>query len=106
MAKKYHTALSGRQFTQLVREELRARNSGLGRISTTELSKQSGLSARYLRGLLADDNPNPSVLSMRLVMFTLGLDIPNPEQDVIPHLKKKGVFNPLIHGRRRAEVVK
>lgn len=97
MERKFPKQLSGVQFVELVKSELDERNRGLTRLTPSALSTASGLSDRYLRGLFERKNPNPSVLAMRSVLFTLGFEIEGAEQDVVPHLKRKGVFNPAVH---------
>lgn len=96
-------SMSGRQFVELVQADLQRKNAGLGKITLSQLSYASGLSKRYLTQLAKSDEPNPSVKVIRLVLFTLGYEIEKPEEDVIPHLKEKGVFNEKLHRREFRE---
>ncbi len=97
MIEKLPHQLSGRQFVDLVKKEIGERSTQLSQVTLTSLSKASGLSASYLRILVAQDDPNPSVLTMRAVLFTLGYKIDSPDQDVVPMLKRKGVYDPALH---------
>ncbi|SPJ30976.1 hypothetical protein [Falsiruegeria mediterranea] len=98
-SKNTHQALmSGQQFVRFVKQELEKQNSGLGKVTLRSLSELSGYSPGYLRNLLTAEDPNPSAKAMRCFLLTLGVSIESPEQDVIPHLKAKGVYCPRVHG--------
>lgn len=99
--------LSGRQFAALVLSDLEDMNTGLTKTSMSKLGKMSGLSGRRLGQLLNTEQsnaPNPTSLTMRLVLFTLGYEIPNPEDDVIPELRRKGVYSKEVHGAPRRKL--
>lgn len=96
-----HNQMSGRQFADLVRRELKDHNKGLGELSAAKLARMSGVSGRRLLQIINGDNPNPSALTMRCVLFTLGFEIEEPEYDVIPKLQERGVYDTTVHGRTR-----
>lgn len=88
------TDCTGPEFVRFVKSELERKNRGLGRTSLAEVSRAAGYSAWWLGRLVEAERPNPTVLAMRSVFFVLGYEIANPEEDVIPHLKSKGVYHP------------
>lgn len=93
--------LTGKDFLKLVDHEIEKRRVGaFGGFSEAELLRLSGLSQGYLRTLRSQPEPNPSNRSMRLILFVLGFKIQGPEQDVIPHLKSKRVYDPKLHEAR------
>lgn len=98
--------LSGKRFIQIVQRDLEEINNGLGKLSLTELSTSSGLSARYLGQLAKSKTPNPTSMTIRLVLFTLGYSVDDADEDVVPFLKKKGCYQPSLHGvqRKRKEL--
>lgn len=94
-------AISGREFVQIVKRDLRKLNSGLGSYSVSKLGRHSGVSGRAISQLLAAKNPNPQALTIRLVLFTLGYQLADVKDDVIPHLKRKGAYKDELHGPGR-----
>jgi transcriptional regulator with XRE-family HTH domain len=93
------TQMSGRQFADLVRRELEERNKGLEELTAARLARMSGVSGRRLSQILNAENPNPSAITMRCVLFTLGYAIDEPEHDVVPKLVECGAYDETIHGR-------
>ncbi len=98
--------LTGREFAAIVQNEFEKHNEGLGSLSYGELARACGLNRRTLSLLLTSEDgcapPNPSLKTMRLVLYTLGFDVRAPESDVIPHLRDKGAFRDELHGQERA----
>ena len=97
--------LSGKQFANLLRKELIARNRGLARVSCEALGRSCGVSGKQLRRIVKEGVENPSALTIRLVLHTLGYQIPQPEDDVLPYLRSNGIFNEELHSaatQRRA----
>lgn len=90
--KKLPQNLTGRAFIDLVHDEIRYINQGVTKTSLATISRAAGYNKWWLGRLADAANPNPTVLGIRSVLFVLGYDVPNPEQDVIPHLKKKNVY--------------
>lgn len=90
--------MSGKEFQKFLKAEINRRNKGLGRVNLTRLGRLCGYTGRYLRTLLDGEDPNPSTKAQRCILFTLGYPVERPEQDVLPHLKLKGVFDPNVHG--------
>lgn len=93
--------ISGQKFVRIVRQEFAALNTGLGSVSYSRISRQSGLSDRALSAVLDAKKPNPTSITMRAVLLTLGFQVEDPEGDVIPHLKTKGVYDEKLHGADR-----
>jgi len=94
--------LTGEAFVELVREEIRMRNRGLSRTNATQVSLAAGFSGNCLKNLYDSAKPNPKLMTMRCILYVLGFEITDPEQDVIPHLKKKGVYQPDAYKRNVA----
>lgn len=98
--------MSGKDFQKFLRDEINHRNSGLGSVNLNRLARLCGYSRRYLKVLLEGDDPNPSTKAQRCILFTLGYPVEGPEQDVVPHLTEKGVYDPKLHvleaSKRRA----
>ena len=69
--------LSGADFLEVVEQELNKRNSGLGRVTETEVCRAAGIAPSYLRMLRNKAKPNPSTKFMRLILYVLNLDVPN-----------------------------
>ena len=90
--------LSGRDFVEFVVVQLKKRNKGLNRLSESRLSRNAGFADQYFSRLRAKSHPNPSAIAMRCLLLTLGFQIKDPQSDVIPFLKSKGVYDPEIHG--------
>jgi transcriptional regulator with XRE-family HTH domain len=84
--------LSGRQFLELVDQEIKDRNKSIGKTSYAEICAAAGLSQGYLAVLSRADRPNPTALTKRLILHVLGYPIDRPEGDVIPHLIKRGLW--------------
>lgn len=105
MTKTTISQLSGRQFADLLQTEVEAANRGLGRLSYEELGRSCGFSGKWLRKL-AKEPGNPSSLTIRSVLLTLGYEVSDPDQDVLPHLIRKGCFSEDLHGpaRRRRQL--
>ncbi len=95
--------MSGRQFASFLQQEMENRNSGLGRLTFAKLGRACGVSGKRLSQLADKKGGNPSALTIRLVLFTLGYEIEDPEHDVMPHLKNKGAFSADIHGQSRRQ---
>ncbi|MFV1492368.1 hypothetical protein VWX97_15545 [Phaeobacter sp. JH18-32] len=93
--------MSGRQFAKLLNRELKVANQGLGKLSYAELGRSCGLTGKWLRKL-AEQQGNPSTLTIRLVLFTLGYEVDTPEEDVVPHLQSKGCYVDALHGPLRS----
>jgi len=47
------------------------------------------------------DLPNPSLKTMRLMLFTLGFKVRAPESDILPHLEEKEAFRKDLLGDQR-----
>ena len=92
MSKTIPNQLSGVQFLKIVDGAIEERNAGIGRLSYTDVSKAAGLSETYLRMLADRERPNPTALTKRAILYVLEFEIDRPEDDVIPHLKRKGVL--------------
>ncbi|AZV78737.1 hypothetical protein EBB79_13220 [Parasedimentitalea marina] len=94
--------LSGLQFAAFLKTEMAHRNAGLGRLTYEKLGRACGVSGKRLRQLADEKNAgNPSALTIRLVLFTLGYEVDSPEHDVVPHLQDKGAYSEGIHGKTR-----
>lgn len=96
------THMSGQQFAASLQTEIADQNKGLGKLTYEALGRSCGVTGRYLRTLARDGNQNPSVLTIRLVLFTLGYDVEAPEHDVLPHLKNHGSYVEELHGTARS----
>jgi len=96
---------TGHEFAQVVQCEFARHNKGLASLSIGDLARSCGLNRRTVRLFLSfrDEGglPNPSLKTMRLVLFTLGFKIRAPESDVIPHLEEKEAFREDLHGDQR-----
>ena len=88
--------LSGEDFVALIQVELERLNSGLAKTSLAEISQAAGHSKAYLKSVVEAEQPNPTILGMRCVLYVLGFDISNPHKDVIPRLKSKNVYKPKV----------
>lgn len=91
MSSQIHKPMSGQAFVELIHAELRSRKTHLGQLTPSRLGISAGLSSKYVANLISEPRPNPSSLSMRLILYVLGYSIPNPEHDVIPHRESKGL---------------
>jgi signal recognition particle subunit SEC65 len=96
------THMSGHQFAAFLKTEIAAQNKGLGKLTYEALGRSCGVTGRYLRTLARDGSQNPSVLTIRLVLFTLGYEVEAPEDDVLPHLKGNGSYVEELHGTKRS----
>ncbi|MVO16824.1 hypothetical protein [Parasedimentitalea huanghaiensis] len=99
------TQMSGQQFATFLKEEVAAQNKGLGKLSYEELGRSCGVTGRRLRQLAVSDDGNPSVLIIRLALFTLGYHVDAPEHDVLPHLRNNGSYIEELHGPNRPRAV-
>lgn len=90
--------ISGKQFIRIVQSEMQSRNTGLSRLTAETLANQSGVHGHLVRSICDGKTTASKNIPMRALLWTLGFEIACPEDDVIPHLKGKGCFDPVLHG--------